>query len=479
MVEGTFDVGAIFNDYSGRGSSAHRPDLLLKLAIYEHCRGRTSPIQWHRDLKEDNTVQWLTFGLQVGLSTLYRFRDRVEPFLQEWHTQILQLAVAEGIVVGDKASVDGSTVAANASRRKLANLRQVERRLEQLKCALSPSQDATLPQHSTPQEITPESQSEPNWMAPTDSGKYEQYARYSRVKVRLTELNIENSRRRSDKRKPVEKIVVSWADPESVFGLDKLKVFRPLYNVQTVSDLTTDFVMAWEVFAQHSDSGTLQPMLNRIRHCGITIEALLADAGYPVGEDLKFCESIGTTLYAPWQENSGTAKKKQLTPQPVAKEEFSWDPQRNVYVCPEGHDLTLSEQKTRQRANGDSVRFNVFQASPKDCTGCRLQPRCTTAPSQGRTVRRDPCQEEIDRLRTRMETVEAKDLYKQRGQTIERVFADFKEHRNLRRFRGRGINRARTQLGLTVLGHNLRILVKLRKQNVPKSENPATPKNAA
>jgi hypothetical protein len=397
--------------------------------------------------------------------------------LQEWHTQILQLAVAEGLVDGNEAAVDGTTVAANASRRKLANRQQVERRLEQLEQAVSPPEDSPLPA-SLPED-TAEQPSPPGWMAPTDSGKREQHARYGRVKARLTELIRKNGGRRSDKRKPVEKIVVSWSDPESVFGLDKLKVYRPLYNVQTVSDLPTDFVMAYEVFAQHSDSGTLQAMLNRIRGCGINIEVLLADAGYPVGEDLRYCESVGTTLYAPWQENSGTAKKKQSTPQPVAKDEFLWDSQRGVYVCPEGHDLAFSGRKTRQRANGESIRFDVYQASPADCTGCPLQSRCTTAPSKGRTVRRDPYQEEIDRLKARMETDEAKDVYKQRGQTIERIFADFKEHRNLRRFRGRGMERARTQLGLTVLGHNLRTLAKLRQQKRHQSQATANQKTAA
>ena len=88
-------------------------------------------------------------------------------------------------------------------------------------------------------------------------------------------------------------------------------------------------------------------------------------------------------------------------------------------------------------------------------------------------MRRDRHQEQIDELQARMETVEAKLLYRQRGQTVERVFGDFKEHRNLRRFRGRGIRRARTQLGLTVLGHNLRIIHKLRQSKIPEpaSEN--------
>ena len=86
-------------------------------------------------------------------------------------------------------------------------------------------------------------------------------------------------------------------------------------------------------------------------------------------------------------------------------------------------------------------------------------------------MRRDLHQEQIDELQARMETFEAKLLYRQRSQTIERVFGDFKEHRNLRRFRGRGIRRARAKLGLTVLGHNLRTILKLRQSKIQEPEH--------
>lgn len=475
--DGSFDVETAWDAYSGCGSAAYPPDLLLKLAIYEHCRGRTKPIQWHRDLENDSKVQWLTFGMKVAQRTLYRFRDRVGPLLENWNRQVLELAVAEELVEGRQASIDGTTVAANASRRKLGNMQQVQQRLEQLEQALSSSPE-TLSQDTISQDFAEPSR-EPGWMAKTDVGKMEQHARYRKAKDRLSELHAENAKRRSDKRKPEEKIVVSLTDPESVFGLDKEKVYRPLYNVQTVSDLETDFVLAYEVFAQHSDSGTLQPLMNKIRASGIKVEDLLADAGYPVGEDLEFCEATGITLYAPWQENSSTAKRKQSTEPRMKKDEFQWDDVRQVYVCPAGKQLPYSHQKTRQRARGETIRFDVYQASPSDCTACPRQARCTTAPQTGRSVRRDPYQEEIDRLKTRMQTDEAKSLYKHRGQTIERVFADFKEHRNLRRFRGRGLARARTQLGLTVLGHNLRTLAKLRERKKHEPNHAITPKNAA
>lgn len=464
-----FDVEAAFDVYSGRGSAPHPPDLLLKLVLYEHCRGRTKPTQWHRDLESDIKVQWLTFGMKVSQRTLYKFRDRVGPLLADWHKQILKRAVAEELVDGRQASIDGTTVAANASRRKLGNMQQVDERLDQLEQAMSPS-----PQTSS------QDWRAPGWMAKTDTGRLEQHARYRRAKARLSELHAENKKRRSDKRKPEERIVISLTDPESVFGRDKEKVYRPLYNAQTVSDLPTDFVLAYEVFAQHSDSGTLQPLMNTIHECGIQLEVLLADAAYSVGEDLEFCETLNIRLYSPWQENSSTAKKKKQSTEPrIAKDDFHWDDQRQVYVCPEGKDLSYSHRNTRQRANGDTIPFDVYRASPLDCVDCPLKAGCTTVPEKGRTVRRDPYQEEIDRLKARMQTEEAKSLYKQRGQTIERVFADFKEHRNLRRFRGRGLSRARTQMGLTVLGHNLRILAKLREKKKQEADNVVTPENAA
>ena len=476
--DGIFNVEAVFDVYSGRGSDPHPPDLLLKLALYEHCKGQTKPIQWHRDMKSDIKVQWLTFGMKVALKTLYRFRDRVGPLLMGWHKQVLELAVTEGLVDGRQASIDGTTVAANASRRKLANMQQVEQRLEQLEQAMSSSPETTS--QDTISQGFAERTREPGWMAKTVTGKLQQHERYCKAKDRLSELHAKNEERRSDKRKPEEKIVISPTDPESVFGLDKEKVYRPLYNVQTVSDLATDFVLSYEVFAQQSDSGTLQPVMNEIHKSGIRIEDLLADAGYPVGEDLEFCENSGITLYAPWQENSSTAKKrKQSAESHIEKDEFQWDDVRQVYVCPEGKELSYSHKNSRQRANGETIRFEVYQASPSDCTECPLQARCTTVPEKGRTVRRDPYQEEIDRLKARMRTEEAKSLYKRRGQTIERLFADFKEHRNLRRFRGRGISRARTQLGLTVLGHNLRIVAKLREKNKHEADEAVTPKTAA
>src|SRR4051794_21010677 len=83
------DLAELFAAYPGTGSQAHRPDLLLKVVLFEVHRGYRSPDQWYRDLREHEPCQWLAFGLQPARSRLYAFRDRLGPLLLDWHRQVM------------------------------------------------------------------------------------------------------------------------------------------------------------------------------------------------------------------------------------------------------------------------------------------------------------------------------------------------------------------------------------------------------
>src|SRR5438552_3169257 len=61
---GDLDLHGLCAAYAGRGRKAHRPDLLLRVVLYEcHC-GRQSPCQWAEDLRHNTVVQWLARGLR-------------------------------------------------------------------------------------------------------------------------------------------------------------------------------------------------------------------------------------------------------------------------------------------------------------------------------------------------------------------------------------------------------------------------------
>jgi transposase len=431
LVDEELDLTSLYSSYAGRGSLPHRPDLLLKLALYEIQNGRHRPTQWLKDLKENTTVQWLTFGIQASRSVLYEFRDRVGSLLEGLNRQVIRTAINEEHTDVADAALDGTFVAANASRHRLVTLETVERRLEQLdqeiakieeaETAQSPCQSPTatdanlmigtampaepptlsvdtapVQQPSAPPApptgLTATHSRPPSFMAETKLGKKRQRSQYQKARKILKERNQKNGRRRKDKRKKPEQIRVAIGDPMAPFGRDKVEVF------------------------------------------------------------------------APWNENSFTAQKRAQAGEdsPVRKDQFTWDETIPGYQCPQGHPLTFRERTSKQKANGDSIPLEIYQAAASDCAECPLKNRCVHGRSGARTVRRQPHEELIDRKKARTKSPEGKELYRMRSCTVERRFADAKSFRGLERFSGKSSERAAAQVGLTMLAHNLVTIDKLR-----------------
>src|SRR5262249_40201755 len=130
LIDEDLNLQALVKTYAGRGTKAHRPDLLVQLLVYEHSQGRPRPVQWRKDLLENKAVQWLVFGLLPSQTTLYEFRDRVQPILLELNRQIIRTAIDEGHTDASRGALDGTTVAANATRHRMVNLDTVEKRLD-------------------------------------------------------------------------------------------------------------------------------------------------------------------------------------------------------------------------------------------------------------------------------------------------------------------------------------------------------------
>jgi hypothetical protein len=306
---------------------------------------------------------------------------------------------------------------------------------------------------------------QPGWMAKHLQTREGQLGRYQKAQLRLDQLQAENANRTSSKRKKPEKIVVSVSEPDAVPGRDKLKTFRPLYNVQLMYDLDSAFITAYELFARQNDAGTIGPMLDRsMELAGKKPCIVLGDSAYAGGPDLALCEQAGVTIYAPVSENdfSEAKRKKQKLPQ-IPKKDFAWLSDEQTYRCPEGHLLIPRRTFSQERSNDRTVLQTTYRCPSEHCMACPRQEVCTPSPQLGRSISRLEHEDLVDELRARMETPEAKELYKLRRQTIELLYADLKQHRQLRRFNHYGPRRARAQIGAAVLAYNLLILQKNQK----------------
>lgn len=301
----------------------------------------------------------------------------------------------------------------------------------------------------------------PAWLAQTAGGRERQQEHYRRVQEQLQLRLEQNAKRRKEDRRPAEKVYVSPGDPEAWLGLDKEKVYRPVYNAQLACDLDTDFILAYGAYSGVPDSAALPPMLERLRDLlpWAVIDWVLSDAGYASGANLRWLEGEGVGLIAPYQENDWTKDRK--AQKQIPKSAFKWAEASQVYVCPEGQTLGYVRTETKRRGQREE-KHRVYRCPGEHCQACPRRQQCTSS-AAGRTVMRNEYEQEVQRLKERMGTAEAKALYNKRKEQVERRIGDGKQHRDLRRLSMRGQDGAQLQLGLIALANNLVVFDKLSR----------------
>jgi Transposase DDE domain len=530
------DLAGLFDSFTGVGSPAHPPDLLLQLVLFELQRKQLSPARWFCDSRESLPARWLLRGLRPARCVLYRFRKHLPPELvDELNRQVLRWAQDEGHTPAAHGALDGTFPAAAGSRHRLLNSEALQRRCEQLDAALAAGQGAGAvapgatgesaaghagatgspgaggagaglgavaahahaPTQPTPSSTPPAEPmpaggavavpaARPGWMARSHQGRQRQRCRYAparqTLRARLDEHAKKQKRQRKAKRRSAAQVKICPSEPEAVLGKDKMKVFRPLYNTQIVQDLDSAFVLGYGVYASVTDAGLLPPMLQRTAELtGRELKELLTDGIYARLLDVRDCREREVRLYAPVATSStpDLSKGKDNGAHPagaIGKEQFEWLAQEHTYRCPQGHRLSLERCCAEERRDGEQVMVEQFRCAAEHCRTCPLASRCTKRPDKGRTIKRMQGQELLDEVGARMATPEGKQRYKRRSQTVELCHADFRAHRGLDRFRSFGLRAGQSLIGLLVLAHNGLALLDARDaKKVSNQESPSPP----
>lgn len=444
--------------YRGVGRSAYDPLPLLKMVLYQYLKGRQSPAVWYEEAKLNEAMQWLGRGYQPARRTWYEFRDRIGGVVERLHEQLVQLAIVQGHLDPTVGVQDGTSIAACASRHRMVNREQLQKRQQLLARVIEGSAEQA-------EEL-------PKWVPPTDSGRLD-LARRTEIAAEVLDQRIaENAAKNAEKRKDPEKIQVSLSDPIAPLGRDKLKVYRPLYTVQVVAEPQTHLILSYGCQAAACDAGTLAPMIDKTqRIVGGRLRTMLADGGYCSILDLRDAEERNIDLLAPVPANGSTNKRKSASGEAqIPRDEFHDDAASNTYTCPAGHPLPYKERHRKQRFGGRTLDQYRYQASAADCQGCPLASRCL-AGGKARTIRRMEGEELLEAQRIKMAREDVKAQYALRGQTVERSFGDAKGNRRLDRYHGRGLSRARTETGLIVLAQNLQLLDRLQRNAANSGNN--------
>lgn len=453
MVIGGMDLSDLESSYEGPGHPAYHPKVMLKILIMATIDGVRSSRKIAKLARENVVYMYLTGLLKPDFRTMSDFRkDRPEEVRRAFK-EVLMLAKSIGMVHLGHISIDGTKVKANASNYsviKRKDLDEVDRfiREELAKGAEEDEkEDEIYGPDKTGYEL-PEGVDEKKIV--------------SKIKERFKKGDEKERRRLSkivgkakDEMERGEGNVASLADPESRFMRNSKGRIELSYNAQATVDSAEGIILANDVVQDLDDSGQLIPQIGQTEEClgeDLSDMEASADNGYYCMDNILFLKSKKIDGYIPDEslamEMKGSARRKDSFP----KRMFSYDKDKDLFVCPEGNRLTLS---TEYFDKSKGRRVWIYRCGSAVCAKCRSKELCTKS-RKGRAVKSYGHENLRLEMAEKMRSEAGREKYKLRARTVEAPFGDIKQNGGLREFLTRGVTTVKTEFSLACTAHNLK-----------------------
>jgi transposase len=199
---------------------------------------------------------------------------------------------------------------------------------------------------------------------------------------------------------------------------------------------------------RQAEVGASQTMVERTeQRFGLKPKWLVGDTAYGSGKNLNWL--VNDKDIKPHIPVIDKSKREDGT---FSREDFTFDKERNVYVCPAGKLLTT----TGTVIDGETLRY---LASTSDCRGCPLKVQCCPK-APFRTIPRSIYEEARDVARALAKTKAFEQSCRERKR-VEMLFAHLKRILRLARLRLRGPHGAQFEFTMAAVAQNLRRLAKL------------------
>jgi len=405
--------------YSECGRPSVDPEVLLRILLIGYLYGITSERRLVDEISMHLAYRWFT-GLGFDQSIPHhstfsknrhgRFRDA--GLFRGIFEEIVQQCIDAGLVEGERVSVDGSFIAANASR-------------------ASRVKASELPEAAKVSKTVREYLAEVEALNPVDDPGIE------------TEVA-------ADSDKGAAAATVSTTDPDACYttkgtGAAILGYFnnylidnanRVILDVQpTTARLSREIVAA-------------RTMVERIdARFGIRPNILAADMSYGTGDFLTWLLQRDIAPHIPvldrYKQTTGVFTRK----------DFRFVPEDNCYICPAGEKLV-------HVGSTPPSKSDIYRVAKNGCARCDLKSQCTTG--RGRTLLRHWQEPVRDRVRQLTRGPDYARSQRERRK-VEVLFAELKDRINLRRLRLRRLKHASEQMLMAATVQNIKRLVKHRE----------------
>lgn len=461
LVEKHIDLSVFDERYNNDlvGASAIHPKILLKVILFAYSRGMISSRQMERACIENITFMALACGYTPDHSTIAHFVSSMQQEVEIVFCNVLLVCDELGLLGGSHFSLDGVKLSANVSKEWSGTFEELKRKRDKLQEKLK----QVMAEH-VQADNQPELELE------------RQKKRERRLQLQVERLNefLENEQPKYGS--SGKEIQSNAVDNESVKMPGSHGVIQG-YNAQALVDSKHQVILAAEAFSSQ-DHENLEPMIKGAKeNLGkgedyFQGKQVTADSNYHSFESLTFCQSQGVDAYIPdiqfrkrderlgEQERfkdglHGRQRREKKQELPFSVEEFKFDAARQVYLCPQGKELTCHARNQRYRYR----LYHVYRARPEDCAGCPVRARCLSQSTTSRrylSVQVEGAEPNVlDKMKSKIDSPQGKKIYSRRLGIVEPVFANICVHKHMSRLTLRSKAKVDVQWRLFALVHNI------------------------
>jgi transposase len=406
--------------YSDVGRPSIDPELMIRMLLVGYCYGVRSERRLCEEVHLNLAYRWfcrLSLDADVPDHSTFsknrhgRFRD--SDLLRQVFETVVARCVAEGLVGGEGFAVDASMIVADAHRQRgVAGTGELDAASNRAVTEYLAVLDDAAFGGATPVE--------PKFISPTDPA-----ARWTAAKGGPA--------------------VYAYADNYLI----------DLKHAVIMDVEATTAVRQAEVTAAKT-------MIDRTaERLGITPERLAADTGYGSAEMLAWL--VDERKIEP---HIPVFDKSKRTDGTFSRDDFTYDQEADIYVCPAGKPLHKRRRRLAKRWAAMTPPTSVnYRAAQRDCEACPLKPKCCPHEPR-RKVPRSIHEAARDKARAIAKT-DAYVVSRRERKKVEMLFAHLKRILRLDRLRLRGPSGARDEFLLAATAQNLRKLAKLIPATAP------------
>lgn len=463
LVDKHLDLSVFEERYNNdeTGATAIHPKILLKVILLAYARGMISSRQVERACQENILFMALSYGYAPDHSTIASFISSMQSEIETLFCNILLVCEELGLLDGTHFSLDGVKLSANVSKEWSGTFEELKHKRDKLQEKL---------QHVMAEHVQADKQPE------IELERQKKRERRFQLQVeRLNQFLEEQKPKLGSEGKEIQSNLI---DNESVKMPTSHGVIQG-YNAQALVDSKHQVILAAEVFSSQ-DHENLKPMLAGAKKNVVAIgkdetyfqgKQLTADSNYHSFNSLTVCSDEKIDAYIPdihfrkrdqrfvdqqrFEEGIHGRQRPAANPGLFTAADFSFDPSKQVYVCPQGKELTCHARNQVNRYR----TYDIYHARKEDCATCPVKARCLSKPTTFRrylSIQVDTQQLNlIDEMKAKIDTEQGKRIYARRLGVVEPVFANICVQKRMHRFTLRTKLKVDVQWRLFALVHNI------------------------